>query len=184
MDCAYDPVASVPAVSSSWIGIDGFSNHDLIQAGTEQDLSGGVASYDAWWEILPNAESPDIFGVNPGDHMTADIFQVSPPTSTTQGTWTISITDHTLGHSFTNSFPYGGRGTDGQPANSAEWIEEMTSEKPSQPPLANFGTANFTNLDYTTSNPTGNTPTLIRMVNGSQTTTLPFRRSRALPTST
>jgi hypothetical protein len=166
-------ILSVPstAVSSSWIGIDGFSNQDLIQAGTEQDISGGVASYYAWYEILPAPETV-IGGVNPGDHMTADIFQVSPPTATAQGTWTISITDLTSGHNFTNSFPYGGGGTNGQPANSAEWIEEMTGVSPGpQPPLANFGTANFTNLNYTTSNPTGNTPTLIRMVNGSHATT-------------
>ncbi|HUE07727.1 MAG TPA: G1 family glutamic endopeptidase, partial [Acidimicrobiales bacterium] len=157
-------------VSSSWIGIDGFSNQDLIQTGTEQDISGGVAGYDAWYEILPAPETA-IGGVHAGDHMSASIVQVSPPTPTTQGKWTISITDNTLGFNFTRTFSYGGGGTDGQPANSAEWIEEMTSETPTQPPLANFGTANFTNLNYTTSNPTGNTPTLIRMVNSLHTTT-------------
>src|SRR5579871_951959 len=78
-----------PSVSSSWIGIDGYSNSNLIQTGTEQDVSGGVGSYYAWWEILPAPETY-IGGVNPGDHMTADIFHVSGTT------WTIDISDTTL----------------------------------------------------------------------------------------
>src|SRR5580658_6548090 len=39
--------------SSTWVGIDGFDNQSLIQAGTEQDWIGGSAFYQAWWEILP-----------------------------------------------------------------------------------------------------------------------------------
>ena len=65
-----------PAVSSSWIGIDGFSNQDLIQAGTEQDVFGGVS------ELLRLVGDPpglgnEIGGVSPGDHMSASIFKVS-----------------------------------------------------------------------------------------------------------
>ena len=150
-----------PAVSSSWIGIDGFSNQNLIQAGTEQDVSGGVGSYYAWWEILPAPET-EIGGVSPGDHMSASIFKVSG------STWTIDISDLTSSQNFSQNFTYSGA------ADSAEWIEEMTSVSGgSQPPLANFGTANFTNLGYTTPNPTANTPTLIRMVGSSSTIAYP-----------
>ncbi|HEX4176003.1 MAG TPA: G1 family glutamic endopeptidase, partial [Acidimicrobiales bacterium] len=45
-------------VSSTWIGIDGFNNQNLIQTGTEQDSFGGHTDYYAWWEILPASEQP------------------------------------------------------------------------------------------------------------------------------
>ncbi len=148
---------SIPLqVSSSWIGIDGYSNSNLIQTGTEEDTSGGATSYYAWWEILPAAETP-IFSVSPGDQMSADIFKVSATT------WTIDITDHTSGQNFSQNKSYSG------PANSAEWIQEMTGTNP-QAPLANFGTASFTSLNFTAANPAANTPTLIRMVNSSNHT--------------
>jgi hypothetical protein len=144
-------------VSSSWIGIDGFTNDALIQTGTEQDTSGGTAHYYAWWEILPDPETRiTTITVSPGDQMSADVFQVTP------GTWTISITDLTSAQNFTRTGPYGDPSKH-QFAASAEWIEEMTGTS-TQAPLANFHTANFTNLNFTTSDPTGNTPTLIDMV--------------------
>ncbi|MGA8296249.1 MAG: G1 family glutamic endopeptidase [Acidimicrobiales bacterium] len=34
--------------SAAWVGIDGYSNSDLIQTGTEQDYSNG-GQYSAWW---------------------------------------------------------------------------------------------------------------------------------------
>jgi Peptidase A4 family len=60
--------------SSEWVGIDGFSNSSLIQTGTESDYYNGAAHYDAWWEILPAAETviPSIV-VSPGDQMSAKI---------------------------------------------------------------------------------------------------------------
>ena len=165
-----------PGVSSSWIGIDGYSNHDLIQIGTEQDIPGKTANcpptgpcYYAWWEILPNVEQPiTAIAVSPGDHMTAAISQVSPGSPSTPGTWSMSISDDTSHQSFSQDVAYGG--SHGQLADSAEWIEEMTGVSPTQPPLANFGTANFTNLNFTASNPAASMPTLIRMVNSSSTT--------------
>ena len=39
----------------------------------------------------------------------------------------------------------------------------MTAVTPNQPPLADFGTANFSDLSYTTSNPTNNVSTFISM---------------------
>jgi hypothetical protein len=130
------------AVSSTWIGVDGYNNADLIQAGTEQNTSGGSTSYYVWYEILP-APEVEIGGVSPGDVMDADIFQNS------LGTWTISIKDDTSNQSFSSRFSYSG------PRKSAEWIEEMPSVMPGpQPPLADFGTAQFNTLDFTS--PGGN----------------------------
>ena len=87
--------------SSSWIGIDGFNNSSLIQTGTEQDYYGGSAHYQAWWEILPAAETV-ITGmtIHPGDHMHASIQNLGG------GTWSITLQDVTTGNSFTTQQLY------------------------------------------------------------------------------
>jgi hypothetical protein len=99
--------------SSAWVGIDGFNNSSLIQTGTESDYYSGAAHYNAWWEILPAAETPiSSISVHPGDVMTASISKVSG------STWSITITDKTNNQSFTTQQNYTGAGT------SVEWIEE------------------------------------------------------------
>jgi hypothetical protein len=131
---------TVPAVSpsrgstysSSWIGIDGFNNSDLIQTGTEQDYVSGKASYYAWWEILPAAETV-IAGdpVRPGDAMSASIADDG------NGEWTITLSDRTAGWTFTTTQAYSG------PAQSAEWIEEAPTIGGHIAKLANYGLATF-----------------------------------------
>jgi hypothetical protein len=138
-------------VSSTWIGIDGYSNTSLIQTGTAQNISDGVTQYFAWYEILPAAPVL-IGGVNPGDNISADVFEDSP------GTWTITIEDTTLDAIFSEEFAYDG------PGSSAEWIEEMQMETP-QPPLANFGTAQFTTLEFSSSDPGDAVSNLVVMLN-------------------
>ena len=99
--------------SSAWVGIDGFTNSNLIQTGTESDYYNGSAHYNAWWEILPAAETPiSSISVRPGDTMTASI------TKGSGSSWTIKITDASNGQSFTTTQNYTGPGT------SVEWIEE------------------------------------------------------------
>src|SRR5438876_5270346 len=126
----------VPAVSatrnatysSSWIGIDGFNNPDLIQTGTEQDYYNGSAHYRAWWEILPAPETviPSIT-VHPHDQMSASIAQGSG------SNWTITITDHSTGKSFTIVQTYSG------PQASAEWIQEAPTVGGRIAKLAHYG---------------------------------------------
>jgi hypothetical protein len=62
--------------SAFWVGLDGYSLSDLVQAGTEQncyDISGrGYFSvYSAWTELVPNQSSQNTVGLspNPGDYM-------------------------------------------------------------------------------------------------------------------
>ena len=99
--------------SSSWIGIDGFNNSNLIQTGTEQDYYSGSVHYGAWWEILPAAETV-ITGmtIHPGDSMSASIQNLG------SGQWSISLKDVTTGQSFSTQQAYSG------PGSSAEWIQE------------------------------------------------------------
>lgn len=106
---------SVPAVTgttseglSDWVGIDGYSNQDLIQAGVEETPTGDVA----WWEILPDHEITLPLPVTVGDEVRVRIKR-------NVGThWTITITNMTTHQGWNGRFVYGG------PATSAEWINE------------------------------------------------------------
>ena len=117
--------------SSAWVGVDGFNNSELIQTGTEEDYYNGSAHYDAWWEILPAAEtaiSTRAYPVSPGDQMSAQIWETSTTVSTghfrhqsTEHVWQIAIADTTKGWHFQTGQAYNGPGT------SAEWILEAPS---------------------------------------------------------
>jgi hypothetical protein len=124
--------SSSATYSSAWIGVDGFNNTSLIQTGTEEDYYSGAAHYNAWWEILPAPETalPSSDTVNPGDTMTASIYETSQTTgggghgrtrTSAQHVWVITIQDVTHPWSsgaFTTSQAYNGAGT------SAEWVME------------------------------------------------------------
>jgi hypothetical protein len=142
------------AYSATWIGVDGVNNASLIQAGTAQDTSDGTTTYDDWYEILPANETL-ITSVAPGDQIQASISQNSP------GIWTIAITDTTSGQSLSQEFPYSGPGT------SAEWIEEAPKVSGQQSVLANFGTAQFTGMAFSSPNPNPVVNTTVNMIGGS-----------------
>ena len=118
--------------SASWVGIDGFNNSSLIQTGTGQDYVSGRATYYAWWEILPAAETQiTTFAVQPGDQMSATISKGAG------STWTIAISDARNGGSFSTTQSYSGPGT------SAEWIEEAPTVGGRIATLANYGATTF-----------------------------------------
>jgi hypothetical protein len=131
----------VPAVqkkagfSSSWVGIDGFKNNQLIQTGTEQDYTGGRLVYRAWWEILPAAETviPSLT-IHPGDTMSASV------KNTSGNNWTISIADVTTGKSFSINKTYTG------PGASAEWIQEAPSGGAGVLKLAHYSETEFSKI--------------------------------------
>ncbi len=105
---------------SEWVGIDGYSNSDAIQAGVHEEydpVAHGVVIYP-WWEILPAAETPiTTMAVGAGDRVTVKVGQLTGTT-----TWQISVLDVTNGQSFTIApLTYTGPGT------SAEWIVEAPS---------------------------------------------------------
>jgi len=118
--------------SSSWIGIDGFNNSNLIQTGTEQDYYSGSAHYGAWWEILPAAETviPSLT-IHPGDVMSASIQNLG------SGQWSITLKDVTTNQSFTTQQAYSG------PGSSAEWIQEAPTVGGRVATLAKYGQATF-----------------------------------------
>ncbi|MHB8439931.1 MAG: G1 family glutamic endopeptidase [Acidimicrobiales bacterium] len=109
--------------SASWIGLGGgcvetsctiTDPSSLIQAGTEQDVtSTGVASYYAWWEVVPVPQiEVTTVAIHPGDTVTVHIGYKVPEV------WTITLNDVTDGQSFSQAIPYP------DSMLTAEWIEE------------------------------------------------------------
>lgn len=137
--------SSSDAYSATWIGIDGFTNSNLIQAGTAQNIVNGSPQYYAWWEILPAAESeisPVEYPVSGSDAMTSTIAQQG------DGTWRIVLHNQTRGWTFIKSgIQYTG------PQTSVEWIEEAPEVNGTVTALANYGEVSFHNVTVNGANP-------------------------------
>jgi len=123
--------------SSTWVGIDGDGNSDLIQTGTEQDFTGGHTIYRAWWEILPAPETliPSMT-ISPGDRMFGSVKDNSG------NNWTITLKD--LSHandSFSINVHYTG------PGRSGEWIQEAPTGSSGIEPLAHYSTTEFSTAE-------------------------------------
>ncbi|WP_030902354.1 G1 family glutamic endopeptidase [Streptomyces sp. NRRL F-5126] len=121
--------------SSFWVGIDGYSQSDngLEQTGTEADCINGRATYGAWWEVLPAAESAYSVTVKPGDHLKATV------TNDGNGQYTMTLADSTEGWTKTTHHA----GSQGVNGSSAEVIAEATQVNGQIAALSNFGTVNF-----------------------------------------
>jgi len=134
---------TVPAVqpanplesSATWLGIGGSDTSTLIQTGTTQETNQGATSYFAWYELLPSP-AITIGGVSPGDQMSASISETAPDQ------WVLTIKDLTSAQQFS------GTGTYATAVDSAEWIEEdpTLASNGQLVPLADFGTATFTQM--------------------------------------
>jgi hypothetical protein len=129
-----------PGFAATWTGIGGYNTSDLIQAGTGEDslpsnpLIG--AQYFAWYELLPNSETPltNCSGdpnctVTPGDNVSVNISNVSG------NTWSISLSDSGK-WSWSQDVSYSSS------KSSAEWILEAPTLV-AQTVLAPVGTVHF-----------------------------------------
>jgi len=137
--------------SASWIGIGGgcvtddcaVTDSTLIQAGTEQDVSAsGQASYDAWWEIIPETETLTTLKVSPGNKIAVSIAE----SSSTPGQWSIVIKNLTTHKSFSTTTPYTSS------MDTVEWIEETPLEIGTTgsgiAAMPNLTTVHFLNAKY------------------------------------
>lgn len=103
--------------ASEWVGLDGWSNSTLIQAGVDElPVGPGETIYEPWWEIVPGPQhlATGIM-VRPGDRVSVTLKRVG------QAVWSIAISDLSNGDSFSTRQPYYGA------AVSAEWIVEACS---------------------------------------------------------
>ena len=132
-----------PKYASTWIGIDGATNSDLIQTGTTGSTANGETSYYAWVAICPTcAAVPVTEPVNPGDEMAADIFKNAT------GSWEVEIEDETRHWQVDRTYAYDG------PATSAEWITERPGLGTTIiSTLADFGSARFHDVKFTGTDP-------------------------------
>jgi hypothetical protein len=128
--------------SSDWVGVDGFSNGNLVQCGTEADHIGHTAVYDAWTEILP-ASRVVITGlaIHPGDKISAQVRE------TKTNTWLMQVQDLTTGKSGSKTVSYTTPGT------SAEVIHERPTVNGSLATLAKTGKVTLDPGSYSTSPP-------------------------------
>ena len=120
-------------IDAAWVGIGGVRSRDLIQAGTQQTVSGtGSTQYEAWVELLPRASRPVPLNVHAGDSVTVSITEQS----TNQ--WLIEFTNNTTGQTYQQQQQYTSS------HSSAEWVEEAPSGgRGGILPLSNFGTIQF-----------------------------------------
>jgi Peptidase A4 family len=121
-------------IDAAWVGIGGVRSRDLIQAGTQQSVSGsGRTQYEAWIEMLPRASRPVPLQVHAGDSITVDISEHSP------SQWQIQFTNNTTGQTYQTTQQYTSS------HSSAEWVEEAPSggRGGGVLPLDNFGSIQF-----------------------------------------
>ena len=121
-------------MSSTWVGIDGWGNQTVLQAGTEQDMGDPFplfsgATYFAWYELFPAA--PHNIGSNykvaPGDAIKVSITPApgfAPPVAGKGGQFLIQIVDQTQNWTYSTSQDYSGQ------LASAEWIQEAVTWSP------------------------------------------------------
>jgi len=100
-------------ISSAWVGLDGFTNSTVEQAGTVSWCFRGVPTYYTWYEMVPAGTVDVGKALRPGDQITARILR--------SGTsYTLSVTDVTRP---ANSFSVTKTCTNCR-STSAEWITE------------------------------------------------------------
>jgi hypothetical protein len=124
-------------VDAAWVGIGGVRSNDLIQAGTQQTVSGsGRTQYQAWIEMLPRASRPVPLQVHAGDSVSVNIAEQSPDQ------WLIHFANNTTGQTYDSTQTYTSS------HSSAEWVEEAPSgggRRGGILPLDDFGTIQFSN---------------------------------------
>lgn len=136
------PKPSVPSGGSSrneycgaaWVGIDGYSDADLIQTGVLWCIEDGEFLYEAWYEYLP-ASLIEYSGIS----VTAGsvVTVTATKTGTNSGVTTLTSGGKTVSHTFS-------RQNSPLPGTSAEWIVEDFTSGDSLVPFANFGSVTFT----------------------------------------
>lgn len=126
---------------SEWVGVDGWTNKSLIQAGVNEVPEGpSEVLVEPWWEVLPAPQQLATgVMVHAGDSVTVTVRQVGV------AEWAIALTDDTNGDSFVTDQSYNG------PLSSAEWVVEADAKvNGTLTPLAPYGPeVTFTGLSVT-----------------------------------
>jgi hypothetical protein len=123
--------------SSQWVGIDGFNNADLLQAGSAAnvfcDIGQSVTEYFPWVEWLPASElviyksaaTETLYPFAPGDYLIVTVWATNF-TGGASTTGNLSFADVTQGWTVALTFSAASLGGSQVVGNSAEWIVERT----------------------------------------------------------
>jgi hypothetical protein len=135
--------------ASAWVGIDGDTcGNAILQTGVDFTVTGGKASYDAWYEWYPDyAYDFSGISISAGDVIKTTV----TASSTTSGTAVIEnlTTGQIVTQELTSSYALC--------EQNAEWIVEDFEENGSLVPFVDFGTVTFSSA--TASGPSGTTYT-------------------------
>ena len=141
--------AGTNAYSSIWpgIGSGNASSNQLLQAGSEQDISwqyvlhygwGATTSYYLWWEAYPfNVQQQVNIAVSPGQTIFVNVAYYGSSTAH----YYIKNESTGVATSFDASFSGGFTGL------HAEWIIERTQEGNNYPSLADFNNTTFSDAN-------------------------------------
>ena len=143
--------------SAFWVGLDGYGNSDLVQAGTESDyadLGGGTgaANYYSWTEVVPNQPEQEVASVNYYDYMEISVFicddSRNPAADGSNACFDIfnHTQDGAVGVPITTPL-----GTTKFQGETAEWIMErpcLASCFTSSPGFAELTNYSAVNMDY------------------------------------
>jgi hypothetical protein len=136
------------AYSAYWVGLGGGGEQSqaLEQIGTQADCENGTASDYAWYELVPSAPVKLQLTIHAGDHLWAR-------TAVSGDKVSFYITDQTAHQTWSKTLTMTAATPD---TSTAEWVAEAPSECSGGAtgdctplPLADFGTATFSDA-YTT----------------------------------
>ncbi len=135
--------ASTTYSTSAWVGLDGDTcQTSILQTGVDFTISGGVVSYDAWYEWFPDyAYNFADFLISAGD----EIRMTANASSTTSGSVTLEnlTTLQQVSHAFSAQ-------SAALCETNAEWIVEDYEENGALVPFANFGSVTFSDCSVGT----------------------------------
>ncbi|UKZ75813.1 hypothetical protein TrVFT333_003507 [Trichoderma virens FT-333] len=133
------PAGGDPSVSYcgvAWVGIDGWTNGDLIQTGVLWCITEGETFWDPWYEYLPGAITIyEGVTVSAGSVVTV----TATKTGTNSGVTTLTVDGITVSHTFTGE-------NFSLPGTSAEWIVEDYEYSVAGPPLFHLRTLDLSPL--------------------------------------
>lgn len=124
---------STDSATSFWVGMDGYLNKNVEQAGTLAYCHQHKVTYYTWWQMYPATDAHLIgSAVQPGDHVTASV-------AVAGHTYTLRVMDHTAPR---NSFTQRTTCVTCR-HDSVEWIAERPRSPHGLYPLAKFGELQF-----------------------------------------
>lgn len=125
--------------SSVWVGIDGYDNDAVQQAGTVQACEGGKAKYYAFYQTYPNPLVMLPIIIRPGDVVSAEVQYTG-----LLNVYLLTLTNRTLTLNLALPITLPEVARKIATRRSAEWVVEAPNTSDGRIlPLANFGTVTF-----------------------------------------